>query len=368
MDDWVSLALSTDPIDRAAAKSAALSLYREYGESEPVVVFVDSPADMIYHAVRLWWNVIKNTWVPVRGYSTRVEVPELDLDRRIAINNVHSYSPSIGPYFLGQAHNVVIAHSFSDVASIDPPYFRARQVFRVTVEQVYEWGRFSDFSKGWRRMKKEGLESGWAYERHNFLNAWSRPSAHGPNPLHAMAWQMGGPSPVESYLELARNCSWSHLTRAWAFIMDRPTEIHFDDDGRLSNWPGPAIKFRDGSGIYRLQDMEMPKVYGELTAGKIHSFDNVEVRRALRETMGMGEYLRQVEATLVAEDEVGKLWRYSDVGTRRMMVQVVNSTPELDGTYREFFLRVPVNMSTPKQAVAWTFNMTEEEYAPVAET
>jgi hypothetical protein len=50
------------------------------------------------------------------------------------------------------------------------------------------------------------------------------------------------------------------------------------------------------------------------------------------------------------------------------MVEVINSTPELDGTFRTYFLRVPPETRTARQGVAWTFGMTEQEYAPTVET
>jgi hypothetical protein len=34
---------------------------------------------------------------------------------------------------------------------------------------------------------------------------------------------------------------------------------------------------------------------------------------------------------------------------------VVNSTPEQDGTYRRYLLRVPPTTRTAREAVAWTF-------------
>ena len=50
------------------------------------------------------------------------------------------------------------------------------------------------------------------------------------------------------------------------------------------------------------------------------------------------------------------------------MVEVVNSTPEPDGSRRTYFLRVPPTTRTATAAVAWTFGMRESEYAPARET
>ena len=50
------------------------------------------------------------------------------------------------------------------------------------------------------------------------------------------------------------------------------------------------------------------------------------------------------------------------------MVRVINSTAEPDGTHRVYYLGVPSTVSTPQEAVAWTFGMTAEEYNVAMET
>jgi hypothetical protein len=51
-----------------------------------------------------------------------------------------------------------------------------------------------------------------------------------------------------------------------------------------------------------------------------------------------------------------------------VMVKVVNSTPEADGSMKDYFLRVPPTITTARGAVAWTFSKTETEYEPAIET
>ena len=50
------------------------------------------------------------------------------------------------------------------------------------------------------------------------------------------------------------------------------------------------------------------------------------------------------------------------------MVEVVNSTPEPDGSWKTYFLRVPPQMRSCQEAVAWTFNCSPDEYAVAVET
>ena len=51
-----------------------------------------------------------------------------------------------------------------------------------------------------------------------------------------------------------------------------------------------------------------------------------------------------------------------------LAVQVVNQTPEPDGSFREFWLRVPPTVMTARQAVAWTFGLSTADHDPVAQS
>lgn len=51
-----------------------------------------------------------------------------------------------------------------------------------------------------------------------------------------------------------------------------------------------------------------------------------------------------------------------------VMVKVINSTAEPDGTFKEYFLRVPPTVFTVRDAIAWTFGIRGDAYAPDVET
>jgi hypothetical protein len=62
-------------------------------------------------------------------------------------------------------------------------------------------------------------------------------------------------------------------------------------------------------------------------------------------------------ATLVQQDDYGKLWRtelrLDDEPVT--VVEVTNATQEPDGSYRRYWLRVPPNVRSARHAVAWSF-------------
>jgi hypothetical protein len=87
------------------------------------------------------------------------------------------------------------------------------------------------------------------------------------------------------------------------------------------------------------------------------------------EYYGYERYLKEAGAHKVAQDECGILWRLSFADDEPLtMVEVLNSTPEPDGTSRVYWLRVPPQTRTPREGVAWTFGLTEAEYHPSIQT
>jgi hypothetical protein len=74
--------------------------------------------------------------------------------------------------------------------------------------------------------------------------------------------------------------------------------------------------------------------------------------------------------TLVHQDDFGRLWEDGSDGSGEpiRIVEVVNATPDEDGSSRHYFLRVPPSVGTAQEAVAWTFGLGASEYVPVRES
>jgi len=80
------------------------------------------------------------------------------------------------------------------------------------------------------------------------------------------------------------------------------------------------------------------------------------------ERFGVERFLREIDAELVSEDDVGRLWRIDFETDEYAVLEVENGTREPDGTRRRYFLRVPPSMQSPRQAAAWTYGLSPEEY------
>ena len=113
-------------------------------------------------------------------------------------------------------------------------------------------------------------------------------------------------------------------------------------------------------------------LHEDLTPAEILALPNTLIRREGMEKYGLEQMVEEGFGEFVSEDSFGKLWRFP--GERKneplMMAEVVNSTPEPDGSFAHYFLRVPPNMEWPQQAIAWSFGVTEgwEDFKMVVET
>jgi hypothetical protein len=107
----------------------------------------------------------------------------------------------------------------------------------------------------------------------------------------------------------------------------------------------------------------------KLVLSNILSGNNIRYQNLLLELYGFERICRE-HGRASSYDNSGTLWRVDLINnawgefTHMRFVEVINSTPEKDGSYKHFFKRVPPEMSTPKEAVAWTFGVNGNDYNP----
>lgn len=157
------------------------------------------------------------------------------------------------------------------------------------------------------------------------------------------------------------------------FVCKNPVSIKVDSKNRLHCDDGPAVEFADGYALYCWAGLNIdpdlvvnPK---SLTIERIDAEQNIELRRVMIEKFGTARFVHESGAVLIAEDECGELLRKEIPGDEPIqLVKVTNSTPEPDGTFKTYFLRVPPDMVSPREAVAWTFGLNPDEYDPQLQT
>lgn len=152
----------------------------------------------------------------------------------------------------------------------------------------------------------------------------------------------------------------------------------FDRQSRLHSINNqPSLVYSDGTEEWHWHGVSVPKhVICEphlITAEEIDNERNIEIRRVMIERYPGGPVaLMQAQGAHVKhKDEYGELWTRHTKGPNSealIMLKVKNSSPEPDGTFKDYWLRVPPAMRTAREAVAWTFSMHHAQYKPEVET
>lgn len=181
--------------------------------------------------------------------------------------------------------------------------------------------------------------------------------------------------PLAGEMLIGRAAGWWWPFEHVAILTERPCALDLarDEQGRLHHPTGPVVAYPDGWAVWAWHGVRVPRQVIQrpdtITVEQIHATPNLEVRWVLLERYGLDRYLRDADASLVQVDGYGTLWRCELPGDEPLvLVEVVNATPEPDGTHATYLLRVPPDMRTAKEAVAWTFGMTEDDYQPAAQT
>lgn len=154
-------------------------------------------------------------------------------------------------------------------------------------------------------------------------------------------------------------------------LVDNPVGISKDRQGRLHNESEKAYRFKSGWGICAWHGVHVPQfAIMPVESWSVQMIDhaNMEARRLLIEKYGTARFLQDTNAELIQEDEWGQLYRKDlKYDEPLVMVRLTDKTAGPNG-YRQYFLRVPPNMTTAKEAVAWSFEMSVDDYKPIKET
>jgi hypothetical protein len=191
------------------------------------------------------------------------------------------------------------------------------------------------------------------------------PEGPGLEALHSLA--------LSGLAAVARAAGWWWPYERVVVVAERPEVLHRDEAGRLDRADGPALLFPDGFALHAWRGMPVPAGFlaglAGLTPERIRAEENAELRRVMLEHYGYERYLAESGAQPLHRDETGVLWRIELPGDEPVvMVEVVNSTPEPDGTRRTYWLRVPPATTTAREGVAWTFGVDAADYRPERET
>ena len=189
----------------------------------------------------------------------------------------------------------------------------------------------------------------------------------------------------DAYEKLAELSGPRVLHKDFCIISDRPEILTVDPQNRPHNDDGPFCQWRDGAQLFSVHNVRVPKYVitnpSKITVEDIEKEENAEVRRVKITKYGQEKFIIDSKASVVHVDDFGTLYRKEIPNDEAlMMVKVVNSTVEPDGTFKDYFIRVDPNayggIKTAKAAVASTWRNPDgsmlfkspDEYNPMVET
>ena len=179
-------------------------------------------------------------------------------------------------------------------------------------------------------------------------------------------------APLRGWWTIAKSAGWLVPHEHVCWISERSERLRYDAKGRLHCVDGPALRYPDGWSAYCWKGVRVDPSYLEqpeqITVSTIDAIIDPVERNCLIDIMKPERFIQCGGAARVCEDETGVLWRRSwsyrgSIIGSWAAVEVMNATAEADGSHRHYFLRVPARMSTAREAVAWTYGLTPEQYA-----
>lgn len=171
---------------------------------------------------------------------------------------------------------------------------------------------------------------------------------------------------------IGASAGWIVPHKRVCWISERPNLLRLDAAGHLHGPDGPALRYRDGWSAYAWRGVPIPAWLIEeperITRSAIASTLDPALRNCMIDIMTPERFVKSGVPSRVHEDECGVLWRKrwgypTSLTGAWAAVEVRNGTAEPDGTHKTYFLRVPSQMRTAREAVAWTYGLTAEEYA-----
>jgi hypothetical protein len=346
---WTAIRRSTEPVDRNAAEEGVRLAYHAAGLRPPTrLVWCDSPV----------------------GLSR--------LARRISAADGASVKSAMIDRLRRQIASLVGRRVHTRVRTIVESGIRSNDALMTSVADAVMTGAGHETASLAARVRRAQPLSFSSWTLRALLGREAfRYSAVGP---HDLAW-LGACDYFREVLDLraetaslrglwqvAGNLGWLQPHEFTCWLVERPNLLRGDVGQRLHSARGPALRYPDGWSVWAWRGVEVPAWIIEqpekITLASIDAETNVQVRRCMIEIMTPQRYVALGGAARVAEDETGILWRKmwlaSDVWAA---VEVINATPEPDGTHRHFFLQVPANMRTAREAVAWTYGLKAKAYA-----
>jgi hypothetical protein len=342
--EWWRAVLAAGPTDRDLAEASAASLYAAAGRAVPEVCWCDSPLALVRAAAELGGDDVADELV-YRPYRRELAAVAGRTTKRYRMRS----------------------HLLAELQD-----FRARRIAESLWDAVFDLLKADGEQLLWDAVRG----SVWVYFNYEDIDVRETLQPELPAAL-ALArfvereWRFPGRG--GALCDLVCSCGGFVLHDEVALLSERHAFLRRDDDGRLHGEGGPAVAWPDGFAVHAWHGVRVPAEVIEhpeaLDPRVVLGEPNVEIRCVMIELLGWERLVRGLRLEPIAEDPAGRLWRVDQPFDEPIvLVEVENATREPDGSRKRYFLRVPPTVRTARDAVAWTFDSTPEDYGPLVET
>lgn len=108
---------------------------------------------------------------------------------------------------------------------------------------------------------------------------------------------------LEGLIGIAKNCGWWAPYNDYIIFQHRHEELHVDEEFRLHNENGPAIRYRDGYSVWAVHGVRVTEQIimrpETLTIDQINSENNQDVRSIMIDRFGWPKYLENSDAKCI---------------------------------------------------------------------
>ncbi len=344
---WSLLRSSSAACDRAAAEAGVVRAYRAVGLPAPSVVWCAGPWEMANAWVRARAFAGDNVRARVVDYLCRKSEAAIDRAVGLAVRVALATEPRLMrvPPFCASIDEAV--HRDCD---------RVRPRLRTRLARFF-------------MLPQRTLSLSFAASS---FSCHSAPALGTLEYLHDVCGLQRHTEALEGLWQVAKNAGWMLPHERLCWLAERPQVVHHDDRGRLHFPKGPAVRYGDGWTAYAWKGVLVPRWIIErpelISVRAIGAALDPQVRRCMIEILTPERFIAEGGAYRVAQDETGTLWRQRWRWEAWAAVEVVNGTPEPDGKHKHYFLQVPANMRSAREAVAWTYGLPEQRYRPSVRT
>ncbi len=341
---WAAIRASTEAANRQLAGLGIASAYEAAGCAAPkTVVWCSSPMEM----ASLWARAPHDRAGPnlVGGIADQVRNrAAVAIQRRVSgsvLAEVDELSQQSAPDTLGDTLREAV--------------IRASRAIRPASPNRRGWLRWLSKGRPWLHLQDAGCcprSHAWL-ERHDYFRS--------------VCGLKDETETLRGLLLVAATADWIIPHKNICWVSEPPQTVRTDASGRLHCDKGPALQYRDGWTVYAWKGVEVPSRIierpSEISHADIDRASDIHVRRCMIERLTPQRFIESGAAFRISEDDTGVLWerRWPD-GDAWAAVEVINGTPEPDGTRKRYFLQVPPNMLTARSAVAWTYGLTARQY------